>query len=217
MKNVKTMAGLALLIAATVLVWTGNRQPAQKITPAKETGTGAPAIGGDFTLTDQDGKTVHASDYRGKLMLIYFGYTHCPTICPVSVGNMSKALDLFGSKADGVVALFITVDPARDTPAALKDYLANFNKHVIGLTGTDAQIKTVTADYKAYFAKQGAGWAEEKPGHMDMDEHNHADANYLVNHSGFIYLMDKDGKYVQLFQYNASPQEIAAAITPLLK
>lgn len=214
MTNIKAVVGLVVLIAAIIFVWTGNRQPAQQAAATKETGTGTPAIGGDFTLTDQNGKIVHASDYRGKLMLIYFGYTHCPTICPVSVGNMSKAMDMLGAKADDVAPLFITVDPARDTPAVLKSYLSSFNKHITGLTGTDAQIKTVAADYKAYFARQGAGWSEEKPGHMDM--HDHAE-NYLVNHSGFIYLMDKDGRYVQLFPYNASPQDIAASITSSLK
>ena len=214
MKNMNIPAGLLLLALAIFILWSGNHQPAVKYPPVQETSSGAAAIGGNFTLTDQNGHTIHAADFRGKLMLVYFGYTHCPDICPVSVAGMSKAMDLLGAKADQVAPLFITVDPARDTPAVLKDYLSNFNKHMIGLTGTPEQIKAVAADYKAYFARQGAPQDEEKPGQMGAHKGN---SSYPVNHSGYIYLMDKNGKYLQLFQYNASPSQIAGAINAQLK
>lgn len=202
------------MVLALALIWSGSDRNSPPAVSGTAGQSGTPAIGGHFTLTDQNGHTVHASDYRGKLMLIYFGYTHCPTVCPISVSNMSKAMDLLGARAGQVAPLFITVDPERDTPAVLKDYLANFNKHMIGLTGTPAQIKAVATDYKTYFARQGAPWDEQSSGHMEMHEEP---GNYVVNHSSFIYLMDQNGKYLQLFQYDASPQAIAAAINAELK
>ncbi|MDE3017074.1 MAG: SCO family protein [Pseudomonadota bacterium] len=214
MGKFKNLLAIAAMSLAIICIWTGGRVTSHKILAAQEEGAGAPAIGGDFTLTDQNGRTRHASDFRGRLMLIYFGYTHCPTVCPVSVADMSKAMDALGAKADDVAPLFITVDPTRDTPPALKNYLSNFNERMIGLTGTPGQIKSVAAEYKAYFAAQGAPWSEETPGHARM---NGMHTNYPVDHSSFIYLMDKNGKYVQLFPYNAGPQKIAAAITSLLK
>jgi protein SCO1/2 len=175
------------------------------------TGSGEAAVGGDFTLIDQNGHTVQDTDFRGRLMLVFFGFTHCPDICPVSVATLSQAMGKLGEKADQVAPIFITVDPERDTPQVMKEYLANFDKHMIGLTGSAAQIQQAAAAYKAYAAKHEM---EESP--HDEDHHHDGDhesqGDYTVDHSGFIYLMGKDGKFIRLFPYNASVDEITHAV-----
>lgn len=152
-------------------------------------------IGSDFILTNQDNTQVAAKDFNGRLMLVFFGFTRCPDICPVTTATYAKILELLGDKASSVAPIFISVDPANDTPEVLKKYLANFDSRIIGLTGTDEQIKQVTNGYKAFYSK-----------HDDK-----------MDHSGYIYLMDKSGVYTKHFAYDASAEEITAAITELLK
>jgi len=168
-----------------------------------ETPAAAVAIGGDFMLTDQNGKTVKDADFRGKLMLVFFGFTHCPDICPVSVDSLSKVMGMLGAKADQVAPVFITVDPQRDTQAALKDYLANFDKRIMALTGSPEAIKKAADAYKVYFSVSEA--SKQKNG------------DYLVDHSTIIYMMGKDGSYLRHFSYNAAPQEIVDGILEALK
>jgi protein SCO1/2 len=180
------------------------------------------SIGGSFTLTDQNGKTVSDNEFRGRLMLVFFGFTHCPDICPISTATMSKTMELLGPKADSVAPLFISVDPKRDTPDVLKSYLSSFDHHLIGLTGTPDQIAVLVGGYKAFAAPAGAVEEDadkQEAGDTDGDDHDHADhepyaadAEYSLDHSGFIYLMDKNGNYITHFPYNASPDEIVAAI-----
>jgi cytochrome oxidase Cu insertion factor (SCO1/SenC/PrrC family) len=167
--------------------------------------TAAPtgAIGGNFALTDQNGKPAKDADYRGKIMLVFFGFTHCPDVCPVTVSTMSKAMGLLGDKTDQVAPIFITVDPARDTPSVLKDYLANFDKHIIGLTGSPEAIKKAADAYKVYFSISEA--SKQKNG------------DYSVDHSTIIYMMGKDGAYLRHFSYDTGEAEIAAAIKEALK
>lgn len=153
---------------------------------------GEAQIGGDFTLTDTSGKTVKDQDFRGRIMLVFFGFTHCPDICPTTLGILSDALQKLGPKAEQVAPIFISVDPERDTPQTIKSYLSNFDAHFIGLTGTPEQVKVAARAYKAYYGKSPDGGS--------------------VNHSGFIYMMDKQGKYVQLFPYDAPAQDIAQAV-----
>lgn len=166
--------------------------------------TQSASIGGAFELTDQHGKTVKDGDFRGRVMLVFFGFTHCPDICPVSVSTLSKVMGALGDKADKVAPVFITVDPTRDTPKAMKDYLAPFDKHMVGLTGTPKQIKKAADAYKVYFAESEAG------------KHKAGD-DYMVNHSGIIYLMGKDGAYVQHFSYDVGEKDVVAAINAYLK
>lgn len=161
------------------------------------------AIGGPFTLTDQHGKTVKDSDFRGKVMLVFFGFTHCPDICPVSVSTLSNVMTALGDKATNVAPIFITVDPKRDTQAAMKAYLANFDPRMVALTGEAKAIKQAADAYKVYFAADDA--AKQKGG------------DYMVNHSGIIYMMGKDGSYVRHFSYDAAQDEIVAAIHEYLK
>jgi cytochrome oxidase Cu insertion factor (SCO1/SenC/PrrC family) len=168
------------------------------LAPAGRSMAGGEAlVGGPFTLTDQHGAEVTDQDFAGRHMLIYFGYTYCPDFCPMSLSNMSQALDLLPPKqAEQVVPIFITVDPERDTVAQLAEYAPLFHPRLVALTGSPEATKAAAQAYRVYFAKAG-----------DQD----SDA-YLMDHSTFIYLMGPDGRYVRHFAHNAAAEEIAAAI-----
>jgi protein SCO1/2 len=152
------------------------------------------AIGGPFTLTDQNGHRVSDKDFAGRFMLVYFGYTYCPDVCPTELNTMALALDKLGTRVR-VVPVFITIDPARDTPQALKAYLASFGPAFVGLTGTDDEIATVAKAYRVYY-KKGEGEGD----------------TYLMDHTSLLYLVGPDGKLAALFRTGASPDDIAAGI-----
>ncbi len=157
--------------------------------------SGVALLGGPFALTDHTGKRVTEKDFTGRYLLVFFGFTHCPDICPTGLQVMSAALDRLGSKADRLVPLFITVDPARDTPEVMRAYVSAFNPRLIGLTGTEADIQAVTKAYRVYAKRV------DDPGSAD---------GYTMDHSSFIYLMDPAGAYVTHFSHSASPEEMAA-------
>jgi protein SCO1 len=131
-----------------------------------------------FRLTDDQGKTVSAADYHGKVTLLYFGYTHCPDVCPLTLAQLHVVMQKLGSLADGVRILFVSVDPTRDTPAVLHDYVRAFDPHAIGLTGSPADIEALSKRYRAAFSRE--------PGN--------AAGGYEVSHSSGIYVFDGDGK-----------------------
>lgn len=168
-------------------------------TTAAGSSTGSPMIGGPFTLTDQDGRTVTDSDFHGRWMLVYFGYTYCPDVCPTSLNRNAQAIDLLGERGDGIVPVLITVDPQRDTPQLLKDYVHAFHPRMVGLTGTPQQVATVAREYRVYYAKA----VQDK-------------GEYLMDHSSLSYLVGPDGKFVQFFSHDTSPQEMADRIKALL-
>jgi protein SCO1/2 len=162
---------------------------------------GTPAIGGPFTLTDYNGKRVTDADFRGKPTLIYFGYTYCPDVCPTSLLLMQTAVDQLGKDAaQHINMLFITVDPERDTPAVLKDYVTNFGPTIIGLTGSPDDIAAAAKAYRVYYRKN-----ESKDG-----------SPYLMDHSSIFYLLDKKGRFVKHFTHQSKAEDIAAAIKALL-
>ncbi len=130
-----------------------------------------------YTLTNENGKTVHADAYKGKVRLLYFGYTHCPDICPITLGTIGRALKKLGPRADAVRVLFVSVDPKRDDPATLKKYTAAFGRQFVGLTGTQQQLHKLVKRYRVSYSYQ-------KP-----DKHG----NYTVNHSAAIFVFDRDG------------------------
>lgn len=165
-------------------------QPTESIT--------APAIGGSFHLVDEDGKRVSDADFRGKLMLVYFGYTYCPDVCPTTLQTMGQALDELGDGADKVAPLFITVDPDRDTPDHLKGYTEQFNPRILGLTGSTQEIADAARAYRVYYRKAGSGF------------------DYLMDHSSIVYLMDREGHYLTHFTADASADDIANAIAKYL-
>jgi len=157
------------------------------------------AIGGPFTLTDQDGNRVTEAMLEGHLNVIYFGYTYCPDVCPTSLQDIATALDLMGTDADEVQPILITVDPERDTVEVLKDYVAWFHPALIGLTGTPEEIQAVMAAYKVYAAKA-------------PQEDDATGENYLMDHSSVTYVMSPDGTFLTHINYGTPPEEIAAAL-----
>ena len=153
--------------------------------------TGSVAVGGPFQLIDQDGKPRGSADFRGKYMLIYFGYSFCPDVCPTTLGVMAQALDKMGIDANRIVPIFITIDPARDTPSILKTYMAAFGPRFVGLTGSASAITAVEKDYRVYAKKQPL------PGGV-----------YGMDHSSVIYLMGPDGKLVSFYDELIAPDEL---------
>ena len=158
--------------------------------------SGRAPVGGSFELTDQTGHRRTDADFRGKLVVLYFGYTYCPDVCPTELQSISLALDKLGPMAEAVQPLFITVDPERDTPARLAEYVSSFHPRLIGLTGSLAEIRKTAIAYKTFFAKQSIA----TPG------------NYSVDHTGFIYLVGKDGQYLGFLPPGLAPDAIADAI-----
>jgi protein SCO1/2 len=177
------LAGLVLCFAVILLV-TG-RGPAPIAGPA--------AIGGPFRLTDQNGKTITDQDLKGHPFLVFFGFTHCPEVCPTALFEISEVLGKLGPDADKVNALFITVDPERDTPAALKDYLSSFNPRLIGVGGDAEALAAVAKAYRVYYKKVPL-----------------KDGDYTMDHTAIVYLMDKAGAFVAPFSLKRRPEDAAA-------
>lgn len=151
------------------------------------------AIGGPFQLTDQHGKAVTDKNLKGKPTLIFFGYTHCPDVCPTSLFEISEVLRAMGKDADKVNAVFISVDPERDTPATMKDYLSSFDPHLEGLSGDPAETAKVITSYRVYAKKVPT-----------------KDGDYTMDHTALIYLMDRNGRFVSPFNMKRTPEEAAA-------
>jgi protein SCO1 len=157
------------------------------------------AIGGPFQLTDQAGQTVTEKNLQGRPTLIFFGFTHCPDICPTSLFEISEVLRAMGEDADRVNAYFISVDPERDTTAAIKDYLSSFDPHLIGLTGDAAAIAAVAKSYRVYFKK------------VPLDQ-----GGYTMDHTAIVYLMDKEGRFVAPFSLKRTTEAAAADLRKYL-
>jgi protein SCO1/2 len=151
------------------------------------------SIGGPFQLTDQAGQTVTDKNLQGKPTLIFFGFTHCPDVCPTSLFEISEVLRAMGTDADRVNAYFVSVDPERDTAPVMKDYLSSFDPHLKGLTGTPDAVAKVIADYRVYAKKVPL-----------------KDGDYTMDHTALIYLMGSDGKFVSPFNLKRKPEEAAA-------
>jgi protein SCO1/2 len=154
--------------------------------------SGTAAIGGPFALVTADGKGVTDQTYRGKWMLIYFGYTSCPDACPTALTNLSIALQRLRGEADTIQPLFITVDPQRDTAAVLSEYLRSFDPRIAGLTGSEGQTEAVVKAYRVY-----------------MKSHRGESTDYLIDHSSYLYLMDLTGKFVDVIEATTPPDQLA--------
>jgi protein SCO1/2 len=176
------LAGLASVFLIVVIVTGRNPVPIAS----------ASAIGGPFRLTDQSGRTVTDQDFRGHPFLVFFGFTHCPDVCPTTLFEVSEVLGKLGPDAERVSALFITIDPERDTPAQMKDYLSSFNPRLTGLTGDPAAIAAVAKAYRVYVKKVPQG------------------DDYTMDHTALVYLMDKDGRFVAPFNVKRQPEDAAA-------
>ena len=151
----------------------------------------ASLIGGPFALQDGDGKTVSDQTLRGRPFLVYFGYTHCPDVCPTELARISDILTQMGDKS--IPALFITVDPQRDTPKTMQDYVSSFNSRIIGLSGSPQAIAAAEKAYRV-FSRKG----QSQP-----------DGDYSMDHSSIVYLMDKSGSFVEAFNVERPPEEAA--------
>ena len=153
-------------------------------------------IGGPFTLIDHTGRQVTERDYLGNFTLIFFGYTFCPDVCPTELGDIALALDELGTDSVAVTPLMITIDPERDTPAKLAEYVPLFHQQLIGLTGTAEQIKEVADSYRIFYRR------------VEDPQYTY----YLMDHTSFVYLLDPEGNVVALFRYGTSPEEMASII-----
>jgi protein SCO1/2 len=178
------LGGLVLFFGAIIFV-TG-RAPSP-IGPA------VAAVGGPFHLEDQNGQPVSDADMKGKPFLVFFGFTHCPDICPTTLFEISQVMKALGPDASRTGALFITVDPERDTPAVLKDYLSNFDPHLRGLTGNRPAIDAAIKAYRVYAKK------------IPLEN-----GDYTMDHTAVVYLMDKDGNFVAPFSVGRTPEAEAA-------
>jgi len=177
------VAGLVLCFGIVMLVTGQANSP---IRPA------AAAIGGPFHLTDHNGRPVSDEDFRGKPFLVFFGYTHCPDVCPTTLFDVSEVMRRLGPDADKTAALFITVDPERDTPASLKDYLGSFDPHLHGITGTPDAVAAVAKEYRVYYKKVPT-----------------ENGDYSMDHTAIVYLMDKNGHFVAPFSLRRTPEASA--------
>lgn len=189
-----------LAIPALLLLAACSQQGGNAAAPAGEPPLAGAAIGGPFTLTDQDGKTVKDTDFAGKYRIVYFGYTFCPDVCPVDVQRLMQGYRAFekddAAAAAKVQPLFISIDPARDDAAALKAFVGNFHPKLIGLSGTPEQTAAVAKEYAVYYRKAEGGDAE----------------NYMMDHSNAAYLMGPDGKPIALLPQDGKPEEIAQTL-----
>jgi cytochrome oxidase Cu insertion factor (SCO1/SenC/PrrC family) len=189
-------AALALVLAAGA-VWSqiGSAQHAADNGKAL-----LAALGGPFSLTDQRGRAVTDRDFHGRVVVLFFGYTFCPDICPTDLQIVAEALDRLGPRADGVQPLFVTIDPQRDSPAQLAEFTALFSPRIVGLTGTPEQIAAAAKRYRVYYAKAKGG---------DGDA-------YTMDHSAFFYLLDRQGKVAEVLPHATPADRLAAALINLL-
>jgi protein SCO1 len=181
-----TMAAVSVL--ATAAVWLAS----------SPRGSNASLIGGPFALQDGDGKTVTEQSMLGRPFLVYFGYTHCPDVCPTELADISDVLAKMGDKA--IPALFVTIDPERDTPKVMQDYVSSFDPHIIGLSGSPQAIGAATKSYRV-FARKGQ---------------IQSDGGYSMDHSSIIYLMNKSGGFVEALNLERPPEETAKELESYL-
>jgi protein SCO1/2 len=165
------------------------------------TGNNGLSIGGPFTLQDGSGTTITDQDFHGRYMLVYFGYTFCPDVCPTTLTAVADAMDKLGPEASRIRTVFITVDPKRDTPAVVGKYAAAFGPNIVGLTGTPEAIAKVAREYRVYYAEHRTG-----PGPND----------YAMDHSSVLYLMDPKGGFVAPVRADQSGDQIASALRKLM-
>src|SRR5580704_6268962 len=190
-----TAFAAVLVLVAGVLIGIAFRDRTQGV-------AGSPlgaSIGGKFSLVDQNGKPFTDADLKGKWRLVFFGYTHCPDVCPTALNDLSLALDELGAKKDQVGIVFISVDPERDTPDVLKSYVESFGGPIVALTGSADEVKQAAQDYKVYYAK-----------------HPRTDGGYDMDHSALIYVMDPQGRFTATFTPDDKEDAIVKRLQKLL-
>lgn len=194
--KIRIIISVILVIVAAV-VWT--KMLSSDDTPSASDNSRA-LIGGEFNLTNHLNQPVSDKDFIGKYMLVYFGYTYCPDVCPMDLQIMADALNyLDPALADKINPVFVTVDPERDTPEVMAEYVKFFHDKMIGLTGTVEQVNTIKSAYRVYAAK-----ADDS-------------VDYLVDHTSYTYLMDEDGQLLKHFNHGEDPEKMASLISSLIK
>jgi protein SCO1 len=195
----RSLAGLiaAVLVAGGVLIALGLTAGLRSQPPSD-------AIGGPFALIAGNGQKLTDHDFRGKWLLMYFGYTHCPDICPTTLAEISETLKLLGPLAAEVQPLFITIDPERDTPEVVATFVNAFDAHIIGLSGAPAQIAAVAKEYRVYYARNTGSAADGE--------------SYLMEHTAFVYVIGPDGKYLTLFAplQGQTPENMTSKLRALI-
>jgi len=184
---------ILLMLAVTSVALFATKENAPQLPP--DSASGKAAIGGGFTLIDANGSKVSDTDFRGKHMLVFFGFTRCPMICPTTMQTVSTAMEQLGDKAAGIVPVFISVDTEYDKPEQIKKFLKDFDSRIVGLTGTPDEIKAVANEYKAYYAGEGSS----------------------MDHSTLIYWMDGNGEYISHFAYDVDAETMVKSISERLK
>lgn len=205
-----SMRGLRLALYILAGFWFGGLAAFALLPQARERllpslnmrSVGQALVGGPFTLTDQTGKRVTDRDFHGKLMLVFFGFTNCPDVCPTALQVMAAALDRLGPGAERVTPVLISVDPEHDTPARLATYVASFHPRLVGLTGSPAEIDAVAKAYRVYIKKV----PDPK-----------STAGYTIDHSSIIYVMGPDGAYKTHFTHATSPAAMAERLATLVQ
>ncbi len=194
-RNKQALIPYLLLVAALAggILWYESNQVPRL---GQVVSTGQADVGGPFRLTDQSGKTVSDSDFRGRYMLVYFGYSFCPDVCPTTLAIMGQALDKLGADGKRITPVFITIDPERDTPKVLGDYMKAFGPDFIGLTGSAEAIKDIEKKYRVYAVKKPIDPADPKHG-------------YGMDHSSVIYLMGPDGRMIAFYDEAIRADDLA--------
>jgi cytochrome oxidase Cu insertion factor (SCO1/SenC/PrrC family) len=193
------LAGFVVGAAAALAIFPAARE---RLLPASGLrSVGQAMVGGPFRLTDQNGKQVTEQDFRGRFMLVYFGFTYCPDVCPTALQVMAAALDKLGPKAERITPVLITVDPERDTPAQLAQYVKSFHPRLVGLTGSPQEVEAAAKAYRVYVKKA----PDPK-----------STAGYTMDHSSIVYVMGPDGQYRAHFTHATSPDTMADRLAALL-
>ena len=208
MKRTPNAALIGVMLAALVTIatvaytaWTRLAKPENAVTAESNGLSAAVRIGGPFVLTNHFGEKVTNETYQGRFLFVYFGYGYCPDICPTELANMAATLDAMGDASAAVQPLFITVDPERDTSEFLSEYVAQFHPNFVGLTGTTAEIASVAKSYRVFYQKVESDEASE----------------YLMDHSGFVYLMGPEGAFLTMFRGGTNPESVAKTITAYIQ
>lgn len=205
-----TLTAFGFSLGAVLAVWQAEsstpaaaKVAAASSTTSAEMTTGV-KVGGAFSLTDHNGKSVTEKSWPGKYKLVFFGYTSCPDTCPATLQKITTVIEHADPKGERIAPLFMTVDPERDTPDRLKLYLQSYNPHIVGLTGTTAQVKAAEETYRVYAAK--------KPG-QNKDDY----LDYLEDHSAYVYLMSPDDKLLQTFSSDDAAENIITKVNDSVK
>ena len=188
-------AGLMLIAAASIAAY------ALMSSPQKPAGLGEAFVGGPFTMVNHRGETVTEKSFLGKPMLLFFGFTFCPDVCPTELQVMAAALDELGDKGKDIQPIFVSIDPERDKPEVMAAYVSNFGNRFIGLTGSAEQVAAIAGAYRIFYARQ---------------ENKERPADYLMDHSSIVYLMGPDGKFLKHFTYTTDAKALAQGIAEAL-